>query len=313
MLNDANETREYLRFDELANLTVPTPNSMLITAPPPIHRSGTCGTDTERSGTGMTEQQYSPAEVGAMYDIFTDPLAQGLGGNLHFGYWESEKDDSPIETATDRLTDLVADRLALAGPGRVLDVGCGSGRASVQISTDRGLQVIGITVSDHQLQLARARPQDEGLPGRASFHLADAMELSFEDSSFDGAYAIESILHMQDKNAVFGHLARVLRPGARLVVADFYQDGEINSFDLSFSTAEMYQEYVHRAGLRLMEFTDVRENVQRSYNNIAAAFRQAAPTCSGEASSHLTAAADLAEQLSVHPQIGYMLLTAVRP
>ncbi|MGH3818102.1 MAG: hypothetical protein ACRDRE_10150, partial [Pseudonocardiaceae bacterium] len=104
-----------------------------------------------------------------------------------------------------------------------------------------------------------------------------------------------------------------LRPGARLVVADFYQDGEINSFDLSFSTAEMYQEYVHRAGLRLVEFTDVRENVQRSYDNVAAAFRQAALTCSGEASSHLTAAADLAEQLSVHPQIGYMLLTAVRP
>jgi ubiquinone/menaquinone biosynthesis C-methylase UbiE len=261
----------------------------------------------------MTEYPSSPTEVGAMYDLFTDPLARGLGGNLHFGYWESEKDDSPIEVATDRLTDLVADRLALAGAGRVLDVGCGSGKASVQISTGRGLHVIGITVSDYQLQLARALPYDEELPGRASFHLADAMELPFEDSSFDGAYAIESILHMQDKNAVFGHLARVLRPGARLVVADFYQDGETTSLDFSFSTAEMYREYVHHAGLQLVEFADISENVQCSYDSLAAAYHQAALTSDGEASSQLTAAAHFTEQVSVLPQIGYMLLTAVRP
>jgi ubiquinone/menaquinone biosynthesis C-methylase UbiE len=273
----------------------------------------------------MTEQQSSPAEVGAMYDQFTDIFTQGLGGNIHVGYWESEKDDSPIEAATDRLTDLVADRLALAGAGRVLDVGCGSGKASMQISTGRGLQVIGITVSDYQLQLARARSQDEGMPGRASFHMADAMELPFEDSSFDGAYAIESILHMRDKNAVFRHLARVLRPGARLVVADFYQDGEISgenadiaaqgirSFHISHITADMYREHIHRAGLQLIEFTDVRENIQRSYDSWAAAFHQAALTCGCEASSQLTAVAHLLEQVGVLPQIRYMLLTAVRP
>ncbi len=273
----------------------------------------------------MTEQQLGPAEVGAMYDQFTDIFTQALGGNIHFGYWESEKDDSPIEVAADRLTDLVADRLALDGAGRVLDVGCGIGKAAVQISTGRGLHVIGITVSDHQLQLARARPHDEGLPGRASFHLADAMELPFEDSSFDGAYAIESILHMRDKNAVFGHLARVLRPGARLVVADLYQDGEISGEDpdavelinrlgyASLITADMYREYLHRAGLQLVEFTDVRVNVQNSYDSFAAAFRQAALTCGGEASSQLTAMAYLAEQMSVSPHLSYMLLSAVRP
>lgn len=273
----------------------------------------------------MTEQQLGPADVGAMYDQFTDTLTQGLGGNIHFGYWENEKDDSTIEAATDRLTDLVADRLALTGAGRVLDVGCGSGKASVQIATGRGLQVIGITVSNHQLQLARSRPQDEGLPGRASFHLADGMELPFENSSFDGAYAIESIAHMRDKNAVFGHLARVLRPGARLVMADFYRGGEISGEDIdavelinqlgyaSLITADTYREHLHRAGLQLVEFTDVRENVQRSYDNVAAACHQAALTCSSKTSSQLTALAYLAEQMSVSPQLSYMLLTAVRP
>lgn len=283
-------------------------------------------TSPQRAAEPVASQQPNPAEVGAMYDQFTDIFARGLGGNLHFGYWENEKDDSSIEVATDRLTDMVVDRMGLAGTGRVLDVGCGSGKASVQISTGRGLHVIGITVSDHQLQLARARPQDEGLPGRASFHLADAMELPFEDSSFDGAYAIESILHMRDKSAVFGHLARVLRPGARLVVADLYQDGEISGEDADrqvrmnrlfqnspLITADMYRDYIHCAGLELVEFTDIRENVQRSYNSLIAAARQAALAFGGEASSQLTAAANFVEQSCVLARTGYMLLTAVRP
>lgn len=274
----------------------------------------------------MTEPQPSPSMVGAMYDQFTDIFAQSFGGNLHFGYWEGEKDDSPIEAATDRLTDLVADRLALPGVGRVLDVGCGSGKASVRIATGRGLHVVGITISDHQLQLARARSCDEGLLGRVSFHLADAMELPFQDSSFDGAYAIESIIHMRDKDAVFSHLARVLRPGARLVVADVYQNGEISDEEAdlvaqgsqffqvsSLITADMYREYVHRAGLQILEFTDIRENVQRSYASPATMCHQITSTSNGEVSSQMATIARFFEQIGMIKQISYMLLTAIRP
>jgi cyclopropane fatty-acyl-phospholipid synthase-like methyltransferase len=74
------------------------------------------------------QQQPSPTEVGTMYNQFTDMFMQIFGGNIHFCYWENEEDDSPIEVATDRLTDLVADRLVLAEAARVLDVGGGSGR-----------------------------------------------------------------------------------------------------------------------------------------------------------------------------------------
>jgi ubiquinone/menaquinone biosynthesis C-methylase UbiE len=283
-------------------------------------------TSAQRPAEPVTSQPPGPGEVGTMYDQLTDIFARCLGDNLHFGYWENEEDDSPIETATDRLTNLVAERLELSGPGRVLDVGCGSGKASIQISAKRGLHVTGITVSHHQLQLARARRQDDGLAGRASFQLADAMELPFDDCSFDGAYAIESILHMRNKNAVFGHLARVLRPGARLIVADLYQDGEVNGEDAvrqeqlnrlfqnsPLITADMYRKYVHRAGLRLVEFTDIRTNVQRSYRSLVAAARKAAANFGGEISSQLSDAAQFVEQSDIISKTGYMLLTATRP
>ncbi|MBV9314330.1 MAG: methyltransferase domain-containing protein [Pseudonocardia sp.] len=274
----------------------------------------------------MAELQPVPFMVGTMYDQFTDIFAQYFGGNLHFGYWESEKDDSPIEVATNRLTDLVADRLALTTGGRVLDVGCGSGKASVHISSGRGLHVVGITVSDHQLQLARARSYDEGLAEQVSFQLADATELPFEDSSFEGAYAIESILHMRDKDTVFGNLARVLRPGARLVIADFYQSDEISGNEANLAvhasqllqippliTADMYREHVHRVGLQLVEFTDIREHVERSYASLPAMFQQIASTFGSEIFPQAVTVARFLEQFGIIPQVGYMLLTAVRP
>ena len=71
----------------------------------------------------MTASQIPhAADVGAMYDRFNDLLTRHLGDNLHLGYWTDDQDDSTAAQATDRITDMVADRLA-PGPGaEVLDV-----------------------------------------------------------------------------------------------------------------------------------------------------------------------------------------------
>lgn len=43
-----------------------------------------------------------------MYDQVTEQFMQALGDNVHFGFWHDEKDDTPVQEATDRLTDIVA-------------------------------------------------------------------------------------------------------------------------------------------------------------------------------------------------------------
>lgn len=272
----------------------------------------------------MTAHRPTSADVGTWYDQNTDLYTEEFGGNIHFGYWHDEKDDSPVEAAIGRLTNLVADRLALTDGQCVLDVGCGTGEPAIRIATNRNVHVTGITISDYQVQLATTRRPTGELPGQATFHLADAMELPFEDASFDGAYAIESIIHMPDKGAVFSHLARVLRPGARLAVADFYQDGDIDdgaadliadlsqSLPLSFITADAYRRHLNRAGLRLVEFTDISDRVRRSYDILAAVWRKGTLVSGGAASAQLTAGAALIERVGRLPQIRYMLLTAVR-
>lgn len=78
----------------------------------------------------------------------------------------------------------------------------------------------GITLSEVEVERGRARAAAEGLADRVRFERADAASLPFGDGSFDGAMALQSMMHIQDRPRVLAELARVLRPRARLVLTD---------------------------------------------------------------------------------------------
>lgn len=272
----------------------------------------------------LTQHPHTPSEVGALYDSYTDVFSRALGGNIHVGYWDNEADDSPIEVATDRLTDLVAERLAPAEGHRLLDVGCGHGRTALCIAAHHAVHITGISVSEYQVGVATSRPQPSDLPGRATFRLADAMELPFTDGSFDGAYAIESLMHMKDREAATGHIARVLRPGGRLVIAEAYLGGELDRADVArmadtcaFFKLSMgpdgHRQLVEEAGLKVLDFIDIGENIRRSYDVLARTWRDAARDLDDETATEWETAADLTEWFGRVPQVRYGLLTAVHP
>jgi ubiquinone/menaquinone biosynthesis C-methylase UbiE len=156
-------------------------------------------------------------EITALYDPFGDLSARLLGDNIHLGYWTGPDDDSSIQQATDRLTDIMIERLGVEPDQRVLDVGCGNGRPAMQLAQAKRVEVVGITNSAHHLELAAARA--EGVVERVVFQLADAMELPFPERFFDAALAIESIPLMPDRLRALQEIARVLRPGGRLAIA----------------------------------------------------------------------------------------------
>ncbi|GAA3121408.1 hypothetical protein GCM10020254_80810 [Streptomyces goshikiensis] len=187
----------------------------------------------------LTQNPPTSGEVGTFYNRHTDVYDHALGGNIHVGYWDDEADDSPMHVATDRLTDLVAERLAPEDGQHLLDVGCGHGSTAMRIVAHHAVRITGVSVSDYQVELANSRPLPPDLRGQTTFQLADAMELPFPDASFDGAYAIESLMHMKDKVAAIGHIARVLRPGGRLVIAEHSLEGELTAPD----TARMADAY----------------------------------------------------------------------
>ncbi|MFD7661814.1 methyltransferase domain-containing protein [Streptomyces sp. NPDC059788] len=275
----------------------------------------------------MTQQSdTTPDSVGEVYDVFADAGATtALGGNIHVGYWDGA-DDVPITEATDRLTDLVAGHLALRPGQRLLDVGCGNGDPALRIAGAHDVRVTGINVSHQQIAHATAQADSSTARGRAAFQFADAMDLPFDDGSFDGAWAIESLLHMPDQAAALREIHRVVRPGGRLVVTDLCQrqpftgddqdvlDGMLRVYEIAgINTPDEHRARLAEAGWELLELTDIGERVRASYGHAATAFRGIAASLDTAAAGQISAAADLMEAFGRHPHTGYVVITARRP
>jgi SAM-dependent methyltransferase len=123
-------------------------------------------------------------------------------------------------------------KLAGIAPGqRVLDVGCGPGHAAfelAQIVTSTGA-VVGLDESAPFVAHVRAQAQARGLP-QLSAHALDVQRFSVEQAGgapFDLAYARWVLCFVKDPAAVVRNVARVLRPGGRFVVHDYFNYGSM--------------------------------------------------------------------------------------
>ena len=103
---------------------------------------------------------------------------------------------------------------------RVLDVGCGVGGPGRFLADRYGCRVIGIDVVPERVKRATALTKLTGLVRRVSHRQADATALAFADAAFDQVWMLDAGVHVRDKAALFGQLARVLRPGGLLVLHD---------------------------------------------------------------------------------------------
>jgi SAM-dependent methyltransferase len=105
--------------------------------------------------------------------------------------------------------EMAFEAVAEAGPGRVLEVGPGPGELSERIRVELGADVVAVDVSERMVELTRARGV-EAIVG-------DVQQLPFADASFDCAVAAWMLYHVPDVERGLAELARVLRPGGRLV------------------------------------------------------------------------------------------------
>jgi ubiquinone/menaquinone biosynthesis C-methylase UbiE len=119
---------------------------------------------------------------------------------------------------------VLARELAARPEQRVLDVGSGTGGLARKIA-ESGATVVCVEPDAQSLEAAR-----EVLAGfDAEFVQASAEAIPLADTSADGAVVSVSAHHWEDRDEGFAELARILRPGARLVIAEFRPAGPIRS------------------------------------------------------------------------------------
>jgi len=148
--------------------------------------------------------------------------------NMHFGYYRSGLNPFRREPMLSELNRQVLDRLGLAQDtaGLIVDLGCGVG-ATVREAAARfpATEVCGITIVPWQLETGNEWNRKIGVYPRARLERRDYTASGLGSSSADGAYAIESACHAPrpDKDLFVREAARILKPGAHLVVADGFR------------------------------------------------------------------------------------------
>jgi len=197
--------------------------------------------------------------------------------HMHFGYFRKGLYPWRLEPMLDEMTRQVVGRLELEDlekdevqrdsdpPLRVLDIGCGLGASTrLAVSESSSLQVDGVTLVPGQAQRAQQLIEFEGLESRARVHRQDYTAMTFPASTFDGAYAIESACHARglDKIALLEEAARVLKPGARLVVADgFFRGGPPRGRFLSWVARMVASNWAVETFAEIQAFRDALEKV----------------------------------------------------
>jgi SAM-dependent methyltransferase len=110
---------------------------------------------------------------------------------------------------------------ALAPGERVLDIGCGAGRLSLDSAraVGPGGQVVGLDLSAAMLSVARERARNDGLDN-VDFVQADAQvyDVDGDGASFDAAVSQFGVMFFADPVAAFANIGRAVRPGGRLLV-----------------------------------------------------------------------------------------------
>ena len=141
----------------------------------------------------------------------------------HFGYFD-ERVRSHRQSLL-RINEVMADLARLTPGARVLDAGCGVGGSSVWLAREHRAEVVGIALGERQLRRASAYAHLHGVSARVSFVAADYAQTPFPAASFDLVWAQESLCHAPDKRSFYTEAARLLRPGGRVILAEFVRAG----------------------------------------------------------------------------------------
>jgi cyclopropane-fatty-acyl-phospholipid synthase len=121
----------------------------------------------------------------------------------------------------------IAAKLALAPGQRVLDIGCGWGGMALYLHRVAGVDVLGVTLSEHQLKIAQQRAEAAGVSDHVKFELKDYRLL---DEPFDRIVSVGMFEHVGAKHydEFFAQCRRLMKPDGVMLLHTIGKLGEVS-------------------------------------------------------------------------------------
>ena len=163
------------------------------------------------------DRERDAAAIAAHYDISNDFYGLVLGGAWTYSCAVFDDPGDPLDLAQQHKHELVSAKLGLEPGTRLLDVGCGWGSMAIHAARHHGAEVVGVTVSQAQADLARKRVVEAGVEDLVEIRVQDYRDVS--DGPFDAVCSIGMMEHVGERRLddYVSAIASQLAPGGRLL------------------------------------------------------------------------------------------------
>jgi cyclopropane-fatty-acyl-phospholipid synthase len=154
-----------------------------------------------------------------LYELFLDEDKQ-----YSCAYWTDPNHESLERAQLDKKAHIAA-KLALEPGQRVLDIGCGWGGMALFLHKVAGVDVLGVTLSEHQLKIARARAEAAGVSDRVKFEFRDYRLL---EEKFDRIVSVGMFEHVGARHydEFFAKCRELLKPNGVMLLHTIGKLGE---------------------------------------------------------------------------------------
>ncbi|MGF1590839.1 MAG: methyltransferase domain-containing protein [Pleurocapsa sp.] len=187
-------------------------------------------------------------DIREFYDASSGLWESIWGEHMHHGYY-GKNGNYKLDRRQAQI-ELIEELLLWAGyeqnnpqnnpnvPQNIIDVGCGIGGSTLYLAQKFGSNATGITLSPVQASRAKERAVEAGIDSRVRFQVANALEMPFEDNTFDLVWSLESGEHMPEKTKFVAECYRVLKPGGKMILATWCHR-ETNSLAGDLTSSEV--------------------------------------------------------------------------
>lgn len=224
------------------------------------------------------------ADVWRLFDLLlaTDEF-------LNLGYSERYRPHVLASSQRRLVTEVgatVASHLPATDGARLLDVGCGRGGPAIHLADRFGFRVTGVDLVPYNVARATANARERGPTTTTDFAVGDATALPFAPDSFAACTAIDALVYLPDRAAVFDAVADVLESGGVFALSDLVARPDVDARDRELVDAfadawdmpppgsvDAYERAIDEASLELVAVEDLTRHSVGKFRRWTTPFR----------------------------------------